>query len=187
LSSTLKTGRFAASSDMGWTFDRRGRIGRNDLADHQKIKEHLDGGQVLLDRLRRTGMLFDLSRETHRRDEPNVIDVLLRRRHKHCAQLRAYASRVFRFRIRGRKNLEGFRCGIFASVSQDCRHDIGRAGGPFWRQRVAQCWHAGAHFSVPYRMYDKERMIRSLDGQGQPKERRCRTVDHIQSHRRVHP
>ena len=80
MSSTLKTGRFAASSDMGWTFDRRGRIGRNDLADHQKIKEHLDGGQVLLDRLRRTGMLFDLSRETHRRDEPHVIDVLLRRR-----------------------------------------------------------------------------------------------------------
>jgi hypothetical protein len=31
------------------------------LADHQVIKEHLDGGQVLLDRLRRTGMLLFLA------------------------------------------------------------------------------------------------------------------------------
>jgi hypothetical protein len=45
---------------MGWTFDRRGRIGRNDLADHQMIKEHFDGGQALLNRLRRTGMFVSI-------------------------------------------------------------------------------------------------------------------------------
>ena len=44
---------------MGRTFDRRRRIRRNDLADYQVIKEHFDGGQVLLNRLRRTRVLFD--------------------------------------------------------------------------------------------------------------------------------
>jgi hypothetical protein len=34
----------------------------NTLA-HQAIKEPLDGGQVLLDRLRRTGMFFDVGRD----------------------------------------------------------------------------------------------------------------------------
>ena len=55
--------RFAALYDMGRTFDRRGRIGRNDLAHHQVIKEHFDGGQVLFDRLRRTRVLFDVGRD----------------------------------------------------------------------------------------------------------------------------
>ena len=63
---------------MGWTLDRRGRIGRNDLADDEVIKEHLDGGEVLLDRLRRAGMMFDVGRDVHGRDEPNVVKVLLR-------------------------------------------------------------------------------------------------------------
>src|ERR1700730_7813274 len=67
---------------MGRTLDRRGRISGNDLADHQVIKKHFDGGQVLLDRLWRTGMLFDVGRDVHRRDEPNVIKVLLGPRQK---------------------------------------------------------------------------------------------------------
>jgi hypothetical protein len=44
--------RFAAFDDMGRTLDRRGRVRWNNLADHQVIKEHLNSGQVLLDRLR---------------------------------------------------------------------------------------------------------------------------------------
>jgi hypothetical protein len=34
---------------------RRGRVHWNNLADDQVIKEHLDGGQMLLDRLRQPG------------------------------------------------------------------------------------------------------------------------------------
>ncbi len=61
--------RLAAFNDMGRTLDRRGRIHWNNLADHQVIKEHLDGSQVLLDRLRRAWVLFDAGRDVHRRDE----------------------------------------------------------------------------------------------------------------------
>jgi hypothetical protein len=67
---------------MGRTLDRRGRIGRNDLAYHQVIKEHLDGGQVLLDRLRRIGMFFDIGRYVHGSNQPNVVSVLFGQRQK---------------------------------------------------------------------------------------------------------
>jgi hypothetical protein len=33
--------------------------------------------QVLLDRLGRSWVLFDVGRDVHRRDEPNVVNVLL--------------------------------------------------------------------------------------------------------------
>jgi hypothetical protein len=36
----------------------------NDLADYEVIKEHFNGRQVLLDRLRRILMLFNPGRET---------------------------------------------------------------------------------------------------------------------------
>ena len=35
---------------MGRAFHRRRRVSRNNLADHQVIKEHFDSRQVLLDR-----------------------------------------------------------------------------------------------------------------------------------------
>ena len=37
---------------------------------------------MLLDRLRRTGMFFDIGCDVHRRDQPDVIDVILRPRQK---------------------------------------------------------------------------------------------------------
>jgi hypothetical protein len=46
------------------------------MPDHQIIKEHFDRGQMLLDRLRRTGMLFDIGRHVHRGDQPQIVDVL---------------------------------------------------------------------------------------------------------------
>ena len=46
------------------------------------VQPHLDGGQVLLDRLRRAWMLFDVGRDVHRRDESNVVKVLLGPRQK---------------------------------------------------------------------------------------------------------
>src|SRR5260370_38337965 len=67
---------------MGRTFDRRGRVYWNDLADHQVIKEHLDAGQVLLDRLRRTWMTFDIGSDVHGSNGPDVIDAILRPRQK---------------------------------------------------------------------------------------------------------
>jgi hypothetical protein len=62
---------------MSGALDRRDRIGTNDLTDDQVIKEHFDGGQMLFDRLRRACVLFDVSRDVHRCDQPNVIDVIL--------------------------------------------------------------------------------------------------------------
>jgi hypothetical protein len=38
----------AALDDVGRTLDRRRGVGWHELADHHIVKEHLDGGQVLL-------------------------------------------------------------------------------------------------------------------------------------------
>ena len=46
------------------------------LADHQVIEQHLYGGQVLLDRLRRTWVLLDIGRDEHRCNQPDVINVI---------------------------------------------------------------------------------------------------------------
>lgn len=54
---------------------KKGRI-RFPLADHQIIKEHLDGSQVLLDRLRRAGMFLHIGRNKHGSNRPDVINVI---------------------------------------------------------------------------------------------------------------
>jgi hypothetical protein len=81
-SSTLKTGVLPRLTTWVRTLDRRSRIGRNDLAHHQVIEEHLNGGQVLLDRLRRPWVLFDIGRDVHGSNGLDVIDVILRPRQK---------------------------------------------------------------------------------------------------------
>ena len=156
---------------MGRALDRRGRIGRNDLADHQVIKEHLDGGQVLLDRLRRAWVLFDIGRDVHRRDQPNVVNVLLGPRQKLSAGPCVSLARV-QVPDPGREKLEELGCGVFARVGQDRRARCGRGEGSmrsFWRQRVS---NAGVltgvkevHFLVPYRCI-KDVMIQSWEGIG---------------------
>ena len=113
---------------MGRAFDRRGRIYWNDLADHQVIKEHFDGGQVLLDRLRRTRVLFDIGRDMHRRDEPNVVKVLLGPRQKLSTGPCVSFAGV-QVPDPGREKLEELCCGVFAGVGQDCRNGVGVAEG----------------------------------------------------------
>ena len=59
---------------MGWTFDRRRRVSRNDLGDHQVIEKHFDSCEVLLDRLWRARVLFDIDRDVHWGDQPYPSD-----------------------------------------------------------------------------------------------------------------
>ena len=126
--------RFAAFDDMGWTLDRRGRIGRNDLAHHQVIKEHLDSGQVLLDRLRRARVLFDIGRDVHRRDEPNVVKVLLGPRQKLSAGSGVSLTGV-QVPDPGREKLEELGGSVFARIGQDRGDSVSVAQG--------QCVHSG--------------------------------------------
>jgi hypothetical protein len=108
---------------MGRTLDRRGRVHWNDLAHHQVIKEHLDGGQVLLDRLWRAWVLFDIGRDVHRRDEPNVVKVLLGPRQKLSAGPCVSFAGV-QVPDPGREKLEELRSGVFAGVGQDRAHGV---------------------------------------------------------------
>jgi len=76
--STLKTGVLPRLTTwVGPLTGAAGLVSRNDLADHQVVKEHFDGCQVLLGRLRRTRVLFDIGRNVHRRDEPKIVNMIL--------------------------------------------------------------------------------------------------------------
>jgi len=127
-SSTLKIGVLPRFDDMGRTFDRRCRVSRNDLADYQVIKEHLYGGQMLLDRLRRTRVLFDVGRDVHRRDEPEIVNVLFTPGQK----LAAGASVSFagiQVPDPGREKFQELRCRVLAGVGQDRRNGMSVAEG----------------------------------------------------------
>jgi hypothetical protein len=123
---------------MSRTFDRRGRIDRNNLVNHQVIKEHLDGGQVLLDRLRRTRMLFDIGRDVHRRDEPNVVKVLLGPRQKLSAGPCVSFARV-QVPDPSREKFEELGGGIFAGVGQDRWDRVSVAQGRCVHSGVKEC------------------------------------------------
>ena len=129
---------------MGRTLDRRDGVHWNNLADDQVIKEHLDGGQVLLDRLRRAGMFFDIGRDVHRRDQPNVVKVLLGPGQKlstgSCVSLPG-----IKVPDPGRENLKELGCGVFARIGQDRRNGVGVAEG--------QCVHSGVK-SAQFRRAD---------------------------------
>src|SRR5262249_9605493 len=75
-SSTPQDRSLTTLDDVRRAFDRRRRLSWHDLADHQIIKEHLDGGQVLLDRLRRAGLFLYKGRNKHGSNRPDVIDVI---------------------------------------------------------------------------------------------------------------
>jgi hypothetical protein len=97
-------------------------------AHHQIIKEHLNRCQVLLDRLRRTGMFFDIGCDVHRRNGPDVIDVVLGPRQKlgtgPCVSLPGV-----QVPNPGREKLEELRGGVFARIGQDRGHSVGVAEG----------------------------------------------------------
>jgi hypothetical protein len=113
---------------MGRTLDRCGWVHRNDLAHHQVIKEHFDGGQVLLDRLRRAWVLFDIGRDVHGSDEPNVVKVLLGPRQKLSTGTCVSFAGV-QIPDPGRKKLEELCSGVFARIRQDRGHGVGVAEG----------------------------------------------------------
>jgi hypothetical protein len=123
---------------MSGALDRRDRSGTNDLTDDQVIKEHFDGGQMLFDRLRRACVLFDVSRDVHRCDQPNVIDVILGPVQKLSARPCVCKLRVCSGSGSGREKLKELRSGVFAGDRQD-RRWCGRGAGSmrsFWRHRV---------------------------------------------------
>src|SRR5271165_5520027 len=79
-------------------------------------------------------MLLDVGRDVHRRDEPNVINVLLGPRQK------LSAGPCIRFAgvqvpDPGREKLEELGSGVFARVGQNGRHGMSVAEG--------QCVHSG--------------------------------------------
>ena len=100
---------------------------------------------MLLDRLRRTRMLLDVGRDVHRRDEPNVVKVLLRPRQKLSAGPCVSLARV-QVPNPGREKLEKLASGVFAGVGQDRGHGVGVAKD--------QCVHSGV----------KEAQFRRADG-----------------------
>ena len=143
---------------MGRTFDRCGRVYWNDLADHQVIKEHLDGGQVLLDRLRRSWVLFDIGRNVHGSNRPDVIDVTLGPRQKLSASPCVSFAGIKVSNPR-REELEEFCSGVFAGVRQDRRNSVGVAKGQLFILASKIVSDAGAlevHFQVPYRCIIKD-------------------------------
>lgn len=62
--------------------DGRGRIEPHDLANDEPIEEHPDSGKVLLHRLRRSGVLLDVSRNMHGLDCLQYEPPLLTPMHK---------------------------------------------------------------------------------------------------------
>ena len=119
---------------MGRTFDWRCRIYRNDLADHQVIKEHLDAGQVLLDRLRRAWMMFDVGRDVHGSNGLDVSDVILGPRQK-LSTSPSVSLPCVPIPDPGREKLKELGGGVFAGVGQDRGHGVRVAEG--------QCVHSG--------------------------------------------
>jgi len=86
------------------------------------LVEHLDGGQVLLDRLRRAWVLFDVGRDVHGSNRPDVTDVIFGPRQKlstgPCVSLPCV-----QVPDPGREKLEELRSGVFARIGQggQCR------------------------------------------------------------------
>ena len=101
---------------------------RNDLADHQVIKEHFDGGQVLLNRRGRARMLFDISRDVHRRDQPKVINVILAPGKKLSTGPSVRFARV-QVPDPGREKFEELGRRLSAGVGQNGRYGVGVAKG----------------------------------------------------------
>jgi hypothetical protein len=120
---------------MGRTFDRRRRVHWNDLAHHQVIKEHLNSGQVLLDRLRRAWVLFDIGRDVHRRDQPNVVKMLLGPRQKLSAGPCVSFAGV-QVPDPGCEKLEELGSGVFARVGQNGRYGMGVAEDGLYASRI---------------------------------------------------
>jgi hypothetical protein len=79
-------------------------------------------------RLRRAWVLFDIGRDVHGRNEPNVIKVLL----GPCQKLSAgpcVSLPCVQVPDPGREKLEELGGGIFARVGQDRRNGVGVAQG----------------------------------------------------------
>jgi hypothetical protein len=93
---------------------------------------------VLLDRLWRTGILLDIGRDVHRRDQPNVVKVLFGPRKKlrtgQCVSL----ARV-QVPDPGREKLEELGGGVFARIGQDRWDGVGVAQGQFVHSGVKEC------------------------------------------------
>ena len=60
--------RFPFLDDVFGASDRGGRIEGQELAGHQPVEKHLDGGQVLLPGGVGAGMAFDIGGDGHRLD-----------------------------------------------------------------------------------------------------------------------
>src|SRR5207249_4186205 len=80
-----------------------GRIDINDVTDHQPIEKHFNGGEMLFDRRRRSGMSFDVSSDEK---WSHVFKIYNLARFAPAEKIsdRAYAWRVFLFRIFAVKN-----------------------------------------------------------------------------------
>jgi hypothetical protein len=81
-------------------------------------------------------MLFDVGRDVHGRDEPNVVKVLLRPRQKWSAGS-CVSLPCVQVTDPGREKLEELGGGVFARIGQD-RWTVYGGGSirSFWRKRV---------------------------------------------------
>ena len=84
---------------------------------------------------RRTRMLLDVRRDVHRRDEPNVVNVLLGPRQKLSAGPCVRFAGV-QVPDPGREKLEELGRGVFARVGQDRRHGLSVANGEGIQLRI---------------------------------------------------
>jgi hypothetical protein len=98
------------------------------LADQEIVKEHFDGSQVLLDRLGRTGMLFNIGGHVHRGDQPQIVHVLFALGQKLTARAGVGFARIG-VPDPGCEKLEELGRGVFAGVSQNRRNDVRVADG----------------------------------------------------------
>jgi hypothetical protein len=95
-------------------------------------------GQVLLDRLWRAWMRFDVGRDVHGSDEPIVVKVLLRPRQKLSAGSCVSLTCV-QVADPGREKLEKLGGGVFARVGQDRWDRVGMAEGQYVHSAVKGC------------------------------------------------
>ena len=83
-------------------------------------------------------MLFDVGRDVHRRDEPNVVKVLLGPRQKLSAGSCVSLPWV-QVPDPGREKLEELRSGVFARIGQDRWDRMGVTEGQWVHSGVKEC------------------------------------------------
>ena len=83
---------------------------------------------MLLDRLRRAWVLLDVGRDVHRRDEPNIVKVLLGPRQKLSAGPCVSFADI-QVSDPGREKFEELGSSVFARIGQDRGHGVGVAEG----------------------------------------------------------